>query len=366
MNIIPDLNAAGVVERFTPKAKAKTHAMALPVFSAHGLGGMVFPDIKWIVPDYIPEGCSILAGRPKLGKSWLVLDIALAVARGGYCLGNAKCEQGDVLYLALEDNKRRLQSRVVKVSPPLSDDTWPAALDFATEWKRCDEGGLDMIRQWLESKPKARLIIVDVLAQFRSGRGDKESLYESDYKAVKALQALASEFNVAIVIVHHVRKGMRDVDPFEMVSGTMGLTGAADTTIILDRDSNGCTLYARGRDIEEYEKAVTFNRDCCRWIVQGEVAEVRRTDERGAILNALEEATEPMSPKDIQVATSMNRNSVDQLLFKMAKAGEVLKAKRGRYVHPDNSNLIEGEHHTPDKIDKKIRNEGEEDGEDDA
>jgi RecA-family ATPase len=353
-------------DEWKKQGKANGLAMGLPVFSAHGLGAMEFPPIKWIVPDYIPEGCSILAGRPKLGKSWLVLDIGLAVARGDYCLGNAKCEQGDVLYLALEDNKRRLQSRIKKVSSPGSKDVWPDTLDFATEWKRCDEGGLDMIRQWLQSKERPRLVVVDVLAQFRSGRGDKESLYESDYRAVKALQELASEFNVAIVIVHHVRKGMSDVDPFERVSGSMGLTGAADTVLILDRDSGGCTLYARGRDIEEYEKAVTFNRDSCRWIVQGEVAEVRRTDERGAILSVLEDATEPMSPKDVQIATGMNRNSVDQLLFKMAKAGEVTKAKRGRYIHPDNTNLIERDTTTPDKIDKKIRNDGEDNGDEDA
>ena len=155
-------------------------------FSAFQLGKMVFPPIKYAVPGLIPEGCSILAGRPKLGKSWLALDIALAVARGNYCLGDFKCEQGDVLYLALEDNGRRLRSRVEKVSPPLALDSWPKALDFATEWERCDEGGLDKLRQWADLKPNPRLIIVDVLAQFRSGRGNSETFYESDYRAVRA------------------------------------------------------------------------------------------------------------------------------------------------------------------------------------
>ena len=94
----------------------------LGTFSAHELGAMTFPPIKFAVPGLIPEGCSILAGRPKLGKSWLALDIALAVARGSYCLGDLQCEQGEVLYLALEDNKRRLRSRIEKVSPPQSED----------------------------------------------------------------------------------------------------------------------------------------------------------------------------------------------------------------------------------------------------
>ena len=351
-HIDPDrFTEVGRVETFNPDDKP--HGNEIPVFSAHDLGEMSFPPIKYAVPGLIPEGCSILAGRPKLGKSWLALDIALAVARGDYCLGDVKCEQGDVLYLALEDNKRRLMSRIKKVSPPHTIDTWPEALEFATEWKRCGDGGLDMLRQWAESKANPRLIIVDVLAQFRSGRGDKESLYESDYKAVKGLQELASEFNLTVIVVHHVRKGMSDTDPFERVSGTMGLTGAADTTIILDRDGNGCTLYARGRDIEEYEKAIVFNHDSCRWTVQGDAAEVRRTDERGAILATLEDATEPMSSKDIEAATGMKGANVRQLLLKMARAGDVVKAKRGRYVHRNRADTS-----TPDNNDNKGNNDG--------
>jgi RecA-family ATPase len=329
--------------------------------SGGALGKMAFPDIKWVVPGYVPEGCSILAGRPKLGKSWLVLDIAMAVARGGYCLGDVRCEKGDVLYLALEDNKRRLQSRVRKISPPRADNMWPDNIIFATEWPRCDVGGIALMREWLEAMPNPRLIIVDVLAQFRAGRDRNENPYESDYKAVKALQELAGEYSVAIIIVHHVRKGMGDVDPFERVSGTMGLTGAADSTIILDRDSNGCTLYARGRDLEEYERAVTFDKETCRWIAQGEAADVRRTDERSQILAALEDATEPMSPREVSIASAMARNNVDQLLFKMAKAGEVVKTGRGKYVHANRFDLINAQY-TPDKKDKKIRSE---EGEDD-
>jgi RecA-family ATPase len=357
MNVHTKLITLDEAERLE-KMGAKTQPKAARLFSAKQLGKTEFAPIKFIIPGYVPEGCAILAGRPKLGKSWLALDLALAVARGSYCLGNVECVQGDVLYLALEDNQRRLKSRVNKVSAG-SDDPWPEALDFATEWDRCDQGGLAAIRAWIESKANPRLVIVDVLAQFRSRavNGSRDTQYESDYQTVKGLQELASEFGIAVIIVHHVRKGAGDVDPFERVSGTMGLTGAADTTIILDRDGNGCTLYARGRDIEEYEKAITFNKDECRWIVQGEAVEVRRTDERAVILDALLEADEAMTVKDISVATGMNRNGCDQLLFKMGKAGEVLKAKRGQYIHPDRTDLIEADTPTPDKIDKKIRNE---------
>lgn len=350
------------------EAKSRSQKQEKPprrpnILSAADLGDMVFPDIKWIVPMYLPEGCTILAGRPKLGKSWLALDIALAVARGDYCLGDIQCPQGDVLYLALEDNARRLKSRIEKVSPPQCETKWPYSLELATEWPRSEEGGLDALREWVDSKENPRLIIVDVLAQFRTARGSQEGLYEADYRAVKGLQELASEYGIAVVIVHHVRKGTGDIDPFEQVSGTLGLTGAADTTVVLNRDSSGCTLYARGRDLEEYERACTFDRTTCRWTVQGEASEVRRTDERGRILAVLEDADSPLRPGEIAILSDMKRANVDRLLGKMVKAGEVTKQGRGQYVHPSRTHLL-ADPITPGKKGTKVRSRGETGNED--
>jgi hypothetical protein len=313
---------------------------------------MHFPPIAYLVPGYIAEGCTILAGRPKLGKSWLCLEIGLGVASGGICLGSIKCEEGSVLYLALEDNKRRLQRRLDRLIPSLAAD-WPERLHYATEWPRAEEGGLDHIRSWIECTPDARLIIVDVLAAFRSSRGNQQSFYEADYAALAGLQALASDYSVGVIIVHHVRKGPSDIDPFEKVSGTMGLTGAADSVLVLDRDANGVTLYGRGRDMEEIETAVRFDADKCRWVSLGEASEVRRTDERSDILSVLIDAAEPLSPRDISIGARMPRNNVDQLLFKMAKSGEVLKTGRGKYIHPSRRDIVE----PPHKNDKKIRKE---------
>ena len=115
---------------------------------------------------------------------------------------------------------------------------------------------------------------------------------------------------------------------------------------------SGATLYGRGRDVEEIEAAVEFNRNTCRWRILGAASDVRRTDERGAILTALEQAQEPMSPADVALATEMRSLNVRQLLFKMTKAGEVLKLKgRGGYIHPSRTDL-----RPPDNIDNKITN----------
>jgi hypothetical protein len=324
--------------------------------SAASLLARSFAPIRYIVPGTIAEGCTLLAGRPKLGKSWLCLEMAIAVATGGYCLGDTRCDAGDVLYLALEDNERRLQSRIKKLMPLLVAGPDLKRFDYDTEWPRANEGGIEAIRVWIKSKPDPRLVVVDVLAMFKPARGDKESMYEADYAAIKGLQALAGETGVAIVIVHHTRKTIGDVDPFEKVSGTLGLSGAADTVVILDRDQNGCTLYGRGRDIEEFERAVTFDRASCVWTAKGDAAEVRLTDERAVIVRTLSDNHEGFTPSELADAVGKPRNNIKQLLFKMCKSGEVVKGKRGRYYHPSLAPHDDGyrsRSETPDNLDNR-------------
>ncbi|MCB1393704.1 AAA family ATPase [Nitrobacter sp.] len=331
-------NVEGVtVERFAPNQK-RGNAKASPIFTARQLCEMKFDPIKYAVPGYIAEGLTLFAGKPKLGKSWFCMEIGLAIATGGVCLGDVRCEQGDVLYLALEDNHRRLQSRISKLwqMKAVAQAAVLERLHLVTKWPRANEGGIAAIREWIVDHPNARLVIVDVLAMFKSiARGKDQTLYEADYLAIKELQSLAMETEVAIVVVHHTRKSGSDTDPFEKVSGTLGLSGAADTTIILDRDQNGCTLYGRGRDIEEIETAVQFDKATCRWVALGKVSDVRRTDERSSILTALAEAGTPMSPTALAHATGMKNENARQTLSRMAKVGEVVKFSRGRYAHPD-------------------------------
>lgn len=315
--------------------------------NASALQAKEFPPVRYVVTGYIAEGCTLFAGRPKIGKSWLMLEVAIAVAQGNQCLGGIECTAGDVLYLALEDNERRLKRRLQKL---IGTDVWPAALSYATEWPKLREGGADLIREWIKSMPNARLVVVDVLAAVRSPEKSSQ-VYQADYDTIRLLQQLASETGVAIVAVTHVRKGKAESDPFEKVSGTLGLSGAADTVLILDSDSNGVTMYGRGRDIEEIETAVSFDKEACRWRVLGSAEDVRRTDERSSILNALFDAEAPLSPAELSRLTGNNRNNVDQLLSKMVRAGEVSKAGRGKYVHPD---YATGESEV-DKNDKKIR-----------
>jgi hypothetical protein len=169
------------------------------IVTAAALQAKKFPQIKYIVKGYLVEGLTILAGRPKIGKSWLVLDWALAVADGGLVFDNVRCKQGDVLFLALEDNERRLQSRIGIVLG--RDDDWPERFCYATEWPRAHEGGLDKIRAWIKERPDARLVVIDVLQRFRASARNRDNLYAAEYDAVKGLQAIASETGVAVLMV---------------------------------------------------------------------------------------------------------------------------------------------------------------------
>lgn len=307
-------------------------------FTAASLRTMTFKAIQYVVPGIIPEGVTILAGKPKIGKSWLALDIALAVAGGRFLLGDIKPMQGDVLYAALEDNKRRLWKRIRKIiSAP--DASWPPDLTLTTRWRRLDNGGTEDIREWAESVPNPRLVILDTLAGVRPDRNARDSLYDGDYKALAELHAWANEFGIAVLILHHTRKMEAD-DPIDTISGSLGLAGCADTSAILSRTQKGTTLYLRGRDIEEQEHAMLFNAETCRWTILGDAAEVQRSYARGSILTALEGAKELMTPADLTTATGLSRNIVDQRLHHMIGDNEVIKVKRGLYAHVKRADLV--------------------------
>jgi hypothetical protein len=313
------------------------------VITASDLKSKTFSPVKYVVPGYIPEGVTIFAGKPKIGKSWLLYDLCLASAANRFVLGQIKPIQGDVLYLALEDSERRLKKRLEKLWP---DGDWPAQLTLTTTWRKADAGGLDDIAEWCESVGKPVLIVVDTLEKFRPAAKNNTAAYSTDYLAIAGLHKLAHARGIAIVVIHHVRKMEAD-DPFDMVSGTNGLTGAADTILVLQRHAGNVILYARGRDIEEKETACRFEKSTCRWTLLGDAEAVHSSAERMSVVAVLRDAgADGLHISEIMAATQRSdRNAVDQLLYKMQWDGELMRVKRGHYA-------------LPDKNDKKVRNQG--------
>jgi predicted ATP-dependent serine protease len=289
-----------------------------------------FEPIRWVINDYVPEGLSVLAGRQKLGKTWLAMDWAVAVACGGFAMGSIDCKQGDVLYVDLENGHRRIQSRINTLFPGERNRPDLSRLDWVNDAPALNKGFIDALDDWRTSVDDPRLVVIDVLQRIKPAGKAGQNAYESDYDAMASLQRWATDKRIAVVCLHHTRKGGAD-DPLEALSGSNGLSACADTTLLLDRDANGVTLYVRGRDVTEKESALTFVAGI--WTVTGEANDVRRSAQRGNILTALEEATEPMSPKVIADVTGMNHGNVRRLLQSMMKAGEVRKSGRGCYVH---------------------------------
>jgi len=297
--------------------------------SARALMAKHFDPIMWVIPGVLSEGMYVLAGAPKLGKSWLALGWMLAVGSGGSALGSISCAKGDVLGLMLEDNERRLQRRIRQMR--LSDI--PDTVTLLTEWPTIDDGCIREIEAWIAGVSNPRLIVVDVFARVKGNKGGKETDYDFDYRQAAALQAIASAHNLALVVIHHTRKMAAD-DPFDEVSGTRGLTGAADGVLVLKRDggTQQPVLYGRGRDLEEFESALQFDGETGAWSVIGAAWQVADTMERRQIQEVLGRSVDPMTPTELAERLGKSRQNVSKMLTKMLDERQVEKVSTGRYV----------------------------------
>jgi AAA domain len=300
--------------------------------TADELAQKEFEPLAEVVPGLLPEGLAIIGGRPKVGKSWLALDIAISVALGNPVLGR-EVEAGDVIYCALEDTFPRLQRRQAKLRWP--EVGGPKRLLLTHKWRRFDNGGVDDLAQWAELMERPRLAIMDTLAGVRPERLSRDTTYDGDYRALIQLQQLANEKRFCAAVLTHTRKAEADLDPLDAISGTLGIAGCADTILVL-KPSN---LYVRGRDVEESELAVSFSRDSAKWSILGEAADVRRSDTRKKVLDALEKMGTPMGPKELALATGLKEGTVRQRLLGMVEDGEAVKLGHGRYVLPSNEAL---------------------------
>jgi hypothetical protein len=302
------------------------------VFSIADLLAQEMPPPRWIVPGLLPEGVTLLAGKPKMCKTWLAQGLAIAIATGGVALGARRVERGDVLYLALEDNKRRLHKRF-KI---LLTDTAPGGLVAATQWPRLDEGGAERIAEWVVTHPDTRLVVIDTLKKVRSrAAAAQRSIYDVDYEALEPLLPVAAENNVAILVVHHLRKMGAD-DPLDTISGSTGLSGGVDGTLVLKRDrgSADAYLYVDGRDVEEPgEYALHWDAQLASWQLLGDAEEYRVGQTRAKILRVLAEAGEGLSPADIAAEIGEGIDNVRHTLRRMDADGQAKRVGHGKYRH---------------------------------
>lgn len=308
--------------------------------NAAALMTKTFKPVQWAVQDIVPEGVTIIAGAPKSGKSFLVLQWAFAIATGcALWNGRAPEVQGRVLYLALEDKDQRMQRRLekLKIDRGAAHNVDLSRLDYAVEWDKA-ETGVAQIRDYLLSHPDCRMVIIDTISTFRNTDPGRKSAYAHDYEVGAMMKPLGREFNVAVVLVSHTRKQAAD-DPMDEVSGTQGMTGSVDNVLTLRKpkratDDEYSVLNVDGRDIENpSELALSRNTHTGFWSCLGRSEDVSRTNESQAVLKVL--ATIGMgSPREIHAAMGedVKLATVTRRLARMAQRGEISRTRHGQYV----------------------------------
>ena len=232
----------------------------LETINAEDLQNRTYEPTPFLVDELIPEGLHILAGAPKIGKSWLALWLCLCVSQG-QPLWNFAVTQGEVLYLSLEDSYRRIQSRLFD----LTEDA-PPTLHFAILADTLKHGLEQQIEQFLFGHPATKLVVIDTLQRVRSA-GCDSNLYANDYQDIGLLKKLADKRHIAILLIHHLRK-LHDDDPMNMISGSTGLSGAADSAFVLQknaRSANAASLHCTGRDIPDRTLKLELGEDDHVW-----------------------------------------------------------------------------------------------------
>lgn len=309
-------------------------------FTGHWLLQQVFPMLVYVVEGIIPEGLTLLVAAPKIGKSWLVLGIAIAISTGRKVLGCLDTKAAPVLYCALEDGPRRLQSRL----RTLGVKTLNRNLVFLTEISNGDV--LATVAEFMDMHAGMNpVVIIDTFGKIDAPARTNETQYARDYRVIGSLKALAdSNPGSSIIIVHHTRK-MDGADFLDAVSGTQGIAGAADTILLLKRarHETQAQLQVTSRDAAEgeyiLEQAGTGN-----WVLAGgsraeaskAAAQSRNTegvdDRMAEVIGSVNRFGKEMTPAQVSADIgSIDNKTASVYLARAAEAGRIVKTSRGKY-----------------------------------
>lgn len=327
----PDIEAM-LAQRFEeerrPKASGRAAPETLAAVDAFQIYRADYPEPVFTVADLLTHGVTLFAGRPKIGKSWATLQLAVAVASGGRALGRLQATSGRVVYLALEEPEKRTHARLRRlVSGP---EPWLSNIHFIYRIKPLLAGGAALLDNYLAANP-AELVVVDTLLSVVQASGKRDVL-RSDYNEVNVLRQLAEKHNTALLVVCHLRK-MGAEYGLDAVAGTTGLTAACDAVWTLKRQSGGdCIFEVTGREMEEKVYGLRFtDGEPFGWQLTGEGSEVGISEERREILELLRDEA-PLQPARIATLLRKNAVAIRRLLQKLACDGLVQKGARGYYL----------------------------------
>ncbi len=245
------------------RKKGRDNMKKLETKSCEEIMSTAYKPLAYCVDGLLTQGLYLLAGAPKAGKSWLALDICLSVAKGEDVLKH-QTHIGTALYLCLEDSYHRIQNRLYELTDEPTENLY-----FAIMSESLGNGLKLQIEKFKSEHSDLKLVVIDTLQMVRN---EKDCGYGADYKELSVLKSLADKLAITILLVHHTRK-CYDSDPFNMISGSTGISGCADGSMVLVetfRGSRKGTLYCVGRDIGNAEIAVGFDETVMKWIVSDE------------------------------------------------------------------------------------------------
>lgn len=321
-------------QRLLDEIKRSPAEKQIRTISATDLMSRDFRPIQWAIDQLIPPGLSVLAAPPKKGKSWLILQAALAVASGDLFL-TMPTRKGPVLYCGLEDSPPRLQARMGLL---LGERRAPSDLSLSTVLPQLDRGGLDWLVDWI-TVHHPRMVILDTWSKIKPRAEKGLNAYEADYAAIGPLKALADRTETAIVLVHHLKKhaGRDGTEDVESLSGSMGLPGAADSLLFLKRDQgdDAATLSRQGRDLSvDADIALAWTSPGWRTSTAAEALEAKidalGLNER-AIVDCLQREQNPCSPIMIAGLIGRKSDSVRSEIRRLRQKGLLKKDREGYY-----------------------------------
>ena len=245
------------------------------------------PPLKFAVKPILPEGLVCIAGRPKAMKSWQMLKLCFCVENGLDYLGHND-EQGNALYLALEDSKRRLKERTFKLKH--NDVQNFPTTDIEAPY--LNNGLEEDLQRWIDGVKNPKLIVIDTLARVkqRVSGFNKGTAYDQDNELLRRIQQLAITNGVCIAFITHLSKAQQDYS-FDKITGSVGLQGMTDAMWLIDRGDNSpnASITGRGRDILDFQYAVKWNDETMTYDFVGNKFEIELNENRKMILDAMKE-----------------------------------------------------------------------------
>lgn len=290
------------------------------------------PPIEWIIDGLLALGSfNVIAARPKQGKSWLALAMALSVSGGNTFMGRFQALPSEALYFDLESSQRRIKQRAGIILANSNDSRNLAGLHIATQIPRMDKGGLEALKLTLQGNKNIKLVIIDTWARFWGTRRGVNA-YSEDYDEGAKLQEIAKELNVAIVVVHHTKKTPEEY-AIDELSGTTGITAAADTIFMLRRKGENTIFHCTGRDIASQDYAVQFDEKQGQWKILGSALEAAISAERSLLLQFLKDYERPLKTGELANMTQKTVQATRNMLFKLKEQGIVRSPSYGMWEY---------------------------------